>query len=137
MADSLRISESRAEARSRLAAHRVLLAVVLALQVGLGLVALVAPLWLSAVIGLPASQAAWVRVFGTVQLIVAIFPAPGLIDPVAARWLNTATIAAQLVLFLLFLLLGAGVLAIGYLIAGAALAWTYWRVMRAELMTRP
>jgi hypothetical protein len=81
----------------------------------------------------------WIRLYGLQLLVMAAFSVPGWFNPVYARWTNAVGIGARLALAILCGLLGGALwrLAGVYVLAGAALAVAYVRLLRNELMSRP
>jgi VanZ family protein len=138
--DALRIGWTRAQAVSARATYRGFLGLVLILELVLGLLALAAPVWLSHVLALPDPMPrAWMRMFGAMQIVAVLLYFPGWREPVFRRWQNSVGILARFLLGLLYLGLGGafrwlGVLA---LVFAVILGVTYWRLLRAELMSRP
>jgi hypothetical protein len=120
----------------------------LAIEVILGVAALIAPAWISSVIGMPTAadlpaSTVWARAWGALLLWQVAFQIPSLRDPVRHRWGAVVGILGRLFLGLVYLLIGicvgAGVLwlALVELGLGLALALFYFRLLQAELMSRP
>ncbi len=139
MTDELRIGWTRRQATTARDVYRGLLALNLVLQTGLGLLALAMPDTLSSWLGLTTGATGWLRAWGLWQLAAILFYAPGWFDPVHRRWPNLLGIPLRLASAVLFLLLGGGFLWLALFDAGFALvlAVAYWRLLRAELMSRP
>jgi hypothetical protein len=109
-------------------------------QTVFGLVALVVPVWLTRAADLPgAPSAGWVRLWGVMLLITAILYLPGWIQPVYSRWPNVVGIVARFVLAVTYFWLGRGLRWFGLyeLVLALLLAWSYAKLVRAELMSRP
>ena len=140
MTDALSIGWTVAQAATARTAYRRLLGFVLIVQTALGLITIVAPVWLARGADLPAaSSAGWVRLWGVMLLITAALYLPGWIEPVYARLPNVIGILARFVLAAAYFGLGQGLrwFALYELVIAIALAWSYGRLMRAELMSRP
>jgi hypothetical protein len=140
MNDGLSIGATQAQAQDRLRSYRTVLAVVLGLYALLGLVALLAPVSLAYALNLPPPfPAAWVRAWGALTLVVVLFTLPGWLDPLRSRWPNLLGIGTRLGLAILYLLLGGGFLWLALLeiVVALLLAWAYFGLFRAELMSRP
>jgi hypothetical protein len=140
MTDALSIGWTRAQAATQRTLYRRLLGFTLVVQTALGLVALAAPLWLARAADLPGvPSAGWVRLWGVMLLITAVLYLPGWIEPVFSRWPNVIGILARFVLAVVYVLLGRGLrwLALYELVFAVWLAWSYGRLLRAELMSRP
>jgi len=140
MTDALSIGWTVAQAATARTAYRRLLGFVLIVQTALGLITIVAPVWLARAADLPAASAAgWVRLWGVMLLITAALYLPGWIEPVYARLPNVIGILARFVLAVAYFGLGQGLrwFALYELVIAIALAWSYGRLMRAELMSRP
>ena len=140
MTDALSIGWTVAQAATARTAYRRLLGFALIVQTVLGLITIVAPVWLSRAADLPAaSSAGWVRLWGVMLLITAALYLPGWIEPVYARLPNVIGILARFVLAAAYFGLGQGLrwVAVDELVIAIAFAWSYGRLMRAELMSRP
>jgi hypothetical protein len=137
---SLSLSWSRSEAAARRASYQRALWVALALDVAIAAYALLAPSSFSALLGLPPpGPAGWVSAWGGLLLFVATLHIPGLLDPVRRRWSNVFGIIGRFFLALIYLIAGGGFLWLAILQAALAtvLAIFYFRLFRAELMSRP
>ena len=140
MTDALSIGWTRAQAGTQRTAYRRLLGFALVVQTALGLIALAAPLWLARAADFPgAPSAGWVRLWGVMLLITALLYLPGWIEPVYSRWPNVVGILARFVLAVVYVWLGRGLrwFALYELVFAVWLAWSYGRLLRAELMSRP
>lgn len=139
MTDSLTIGWTGAQAATARTAYHRLLACNLILQTVVGLVAVVVPMGARAHIGSPGAAVARLRLWGIMLLVTASLYLPGCIEPVHVRWPNLVGIAARFVLVLVYIDLGHGFLwfALYELIFAVVLAWSYRRLLRAELMSRP
>ena len=105
-----------------------------------GAVAVLKPALLSAMIGIAAAAAiSFVRPWGALLIVAAILYSRGWLHPRQVRWPNFVGIAGRLALALLYLTLGGGFiwLALFEGLFGVLLAWTYSRLLVAELLTRP
>lgn len=145
MDQTLSLGWTQAEARSRKDTYKRVLVVSLIVQAVIALLAILFPGTLSHLLGLPsATPSGWLRAWGAMLLLVTLLYLPGYIDPVRVRWPNVIGILGRVGTALLFLLLGLGTGLRGFLwlalIDGAfatALVVTYFRLFRAELMSRP
>ena len=121
-------------------AYRRLLAITLIVQTVVGLIAIIVPVWLARQADLPGpSSSGWVQLWGIMLLITAMLYLPGCIEPVHVRWPNIVGIVARFTLAVVYVLLGRGLrwFALYELVFAVALAWSYRRLLRAELMSRP
>lgn len=147
MTQTLSLGWTQAEARTRRASYRRLLAVSLILQGLIGLYAILAPAGLAHLLGLPpAFPSGWTRAWGAMLLLVTLLSLPGQIEPLRVRWPNIVGILGRAGTAGLFLALGlcGGAAVRGFLwlalLDGAfalALAVSYFRLFRAEIMSRP
>jgi hypothetical protein len=140
MTDALTIGWTRAQADRRRNVYRRLLALNLILMAALGLVALVAPVWLTRAADLPGPPpAGWVRLWGVMLLIMATLYVPGWLQPVFVRWPNVIGIVARFVLAIAYLCLGHGLrwFALYEVLFALVLAFSYGRLLRDELMAEP
>jgi len=140
MDQTLMIGWTRAYAADRRATYRRMLGLVLALELLLGLIALLGPVSLSRLLGLPEPfPPGWVRAWGGALLVLAMLWLPGWLDPLRARWPNLAGVPARLAMGVLYLALGGGFALLGVLELAFALllAWGYLGFFRAEVMSRP
>jgi hypothetical protein len=140
MTDALSIGWTAGQAATQRTVYRRLLGFALIVQTALGLIAIVAPVWLARAADLPgAPSAGWVRLWGIMLLITAILYLPGWVAPVYARLPNVVGILARFVLAVAYFGLGQGLrwFALYELVLAIALAWSYGRLLRAELMSRP
>ena len=124
MTDALSIGWTAGQAATQRTVYRRLLGFALIVQTALGLIAIVA---------------GWVRLWGIMLLITAILYLPGWVAPVYARLPNVVGILARFVLAVAYFGLGQGLrwFALYELVLAIALAWSYGRLLRAELMSRP
>jgi len=139
-ADALRIGWTQSEAASRSRTYRGLLLVVLIVQALAGLGALIWPGHLSEWLALPApTPDGWLRAVGVMLLATAVLYVPGYIEPRYQRVPNVVGILARLGLAVLYLCLGGNFrwLALYEVVVALLLAWTYWGLIRSELMSRP
>ena len=140
MTDALSVGWTQAQAAARRASYRRVLGLNLILQAALGLAAVAVPACLAQIVdlGTPPS-AGWVRLWGVMLLILAVLYVPGFMEPVHARWPNVVGVVARFVLAAVYAWLGRGFrwLALYELLFAVLLAWSYGRLMRAELMSRP
>jgi hypothetical protein len=139
MTNELRLGWTRQKAVAAADAYRRLLAFNLVLQVVLGLTALTMPDRLSSWLGLAADATGWLRAWGFWQIAAILFYVPGWLDPVDRRWPNLVGVPLRLASAVLFAFLGGGFLwlALFDAVFALALAHVYWRLLRAELMSRP
>lgn len=145
MDQTLSLGWTQAEARSRKDTYKHVLLVSLIVQAVIAVLAILFPATLSHLLGLPsATPSGWLRAWGAMLLLVTLLYVPGYIDPVRVRWPNVIGILGRVGTALLFLLLALGAGLRGFLwlalidgVFAAALALTYFRLFRAELMSRP
>jgi hypothetical protein len=140
MDQTLMLGWSRAAAMDARATYRRVLGLVLALEVLLGLAALLAPHTLADVLGTGEPwPPAWPRLWGGMLLAAAVLYLPGWLDPVRTRWPNLAGLGVRLAGGIVLLLLGGSFAVLGAiaLLVGLLLAWAYLRLFRAEIMSRP
>jgi hypothetical protein len=140
MTDALSIGWTRAQAATQHTVYRRLLGLTLIVQSVAGLAALILPAWLTRAADLPGVPSpGWVRLWGVMLLVTAVLYLPGWIQPVYSRWPNVAGIVARFVLAATYFWLGQGLRWFGLyeLIIVVLLAWSYAKLLRAELMSRP
>ena len=140
MADALTIGWTQAQAATARTTYRRLLGFNLIVQVLVGLIAIVVPVWLARKANLPGPPSpGWVRLWGTMLVITASLYLPGCIEPIHVRWPNLVGIAGRILLALAYIHLGQGFwwFAAYELVFAVALAWSYGRLLRAELMSHP
>jgi hypothetical protein len=140
MTDALSIGWTAGQAATQRTVYRRLLGFALIVQTALGLIALVAPIWLARAADLPgAPSPGWVRLWGIMLLITAALYLPGWVEPVYQRLPNVIGILARFVLAVAYFGLGQGLrwFALYELVFAIALAWSYGRLVCAELMSRP
>jgi hypothetical protein len=140
MTDALTVGWTKAQAATARTAHRRLLAFNLIVQTVVGLIAVIVPVWLARQADLPGPPpSGWVQLWGIMLLITAMLYLPGCIEPVHVRWPNIVGIVARFVLAVAYFHLGRGLrwFALYELVFAVALAWSYRRLLRAELMSRP
>ena len=140
MTDALTVGWTRAQAATARTAYRRLLAFNLIVQTVVGLIAVIVPVWLARQADLPGPlSSGWVQLWGVMLLITATLYLPGCIEPVHVRWPNIVGIVARFVLAVVYVHLGQGLrwFALYELVFAVALAWSYRRLLRAELMSRP
>jgi hypothetical protein len=140
MTDALTIGWTQAQAATARTTYRRLLGFNLIVQVLVGLIAIVVPMWLARRANLPGpTSAGWMRLWGAMLLITASLYLPGFIEPVHVRWPNLVGIVGRFLLALAYIHLGQGFwwFAAYELVFAVALAWSYSRLLRAELMSHP
>ena len=140
MTDALTIGWTRAQADRRRTTYRRLLALNLILQTALGLVALVAPVWLARAANLPGPPpAGWVQLWGVMLLLMVLLYVPGWVQPVFVRWPNIMGIVARFALAVVYVFLDKGLrwFALYEALFAIVLTWSYSRLLRDELMAEP
>ena len=140
MTDALSIGWTAGQAATQRTVYRRVLGFALIVQTALALIAIVAPIWLARAAELPcAPSAGWVRLWGLMLLITAALYLPGWIEPVYSRVPNVIGILAHFVLAVAYFGLGQGLrwFALYELVIAIVLAWSYSRLVCAELMSRP
>jgi hypothetical protein len=132
---AFRLGWSREEASHRLSLYRRLLGVNLVLQVAFGVALLGHPTGWSA----PGPDASFVRILGLMLLLLGAVYGVGWFEPIRTRWPNLLGLVGRCATAALYLALGGKFLWLAAFDAvfAAALAWSYWQALRAELMTRP
>ena len=140
MTDALTIGWTQAQAATARTTYRRLLGFNLIVQVLVGLIAIVVPMWLARRANLPGpTSVGWMRLWGAMLLTTASLYLPGCIEPVHVRWPNLVGIVGRFLLALAYIHLGQGFFwfAAYELVFAVALAWSYSRLLRAELMSHP
>ena len=140
MTDALTIGWTQAQAATARTTYRRLLGFTLIVQVLVGLIAIVVPIWLARRANLLGpTSAGWIRLWGAMLFITASLCLPGCIEPVHVRWPNIVCIVGRFLLALAYIHLGQGFwwFAAYELVFAIALAWSYSRLLRAELMSHP
>jgi hypothetical protein len=140
MTDALTIGWTQAQAATARTTYRRLLGLNLIVQVLVGWIAIVVPIWLARRANLPGpTSAGWIRLWGAMLLITASLYLPGCIEPVHVRWPNIVGIVGRFLLALAYIHLGQGFwwFAAYELVFAIALAWSYSRLLHAELMSHP
>jgi hypothetical protein len=140
MTDALTIGWTQAQAATARTTYRRLLGFNLIVQVLVGLIAIVVSMWLARRANLPGpTSVGWMRLWGAMLLITASLYLPGCIEPVHVRWPNLVGIVGRFLLALAYIHLGQGFFwfAAYELVFAVALAWSYSRLLRAELMSHP
>jgi len=140
MTDALTIGWTQAQAATARTTYRRLLGFNLIVQTLVSLIAIIVPIWLARRANLPGPPSpGWVRLWGAMLLITASLYLPGWIQPVQVRWPNVVGIVARFLLALAYIHLGQGFwwFAAYELIFAGALAWSYSRLLRAELGSHP
>ncbi len=140
MTDALSIGWTAGQAATQRTVYRRVLGVALIVQTVLSLITIVAPIWLARAAELPAAPSAgWVRLWGLMLLITAALYLPGWIEPVYSRVPNVIGILAHFILAVAYFGLGQGLrwFALYELVIAVVLAWSYSRLVCAELMSRP
>lgn len=140
MTDALRIGWTQARSQERRRTYRLLLGLDLAIRLLVGLAAIIAPVWLMTVLHFQTADVPqWFRIWGGMQIVFALLLFPGWWRPLHIRWPNAVGIGARLLMAVLYFFQGRDFLWFGVyeLAAALILGITLWRMMVAELMTRP
>jgi len=140
MTDALSIGWTAGQAATRRTVYRRVLGFALIVQTVLALIAIVAPIWLARAAELPgAPSAGWVRLWGLMLLITAALCLPGWIELLYSRVSDVIWILSQFGVAVAYFGLGQGLrwFALYELVIAIALAWSYGRLVCAELMSRP
>jgi hypothetical protein len=137
-AEGLRLGWSEAQSVDQQHAYRRVAGLVLLLQFAAAAVLLLAPSWAAALAGVQAAPG-WQRFGGGLMLTWLLYAAPALIAPLQSRLANFATAAAAVLVGAFACAVGGRLLWVGLAEAllGLVLAWRYWRLLVAELMSRP
>jgi hypothetical protein len=134
------LSWTGAAVEARLRVYRRLLTFCLAIDVLLGLFAVLAPSDFASLLGQPEPfPEAWTRAWGAILVGASLLCLAGRGNPTFYRWPNWGGIALRLVLAVLFLLQGPGFLplALWEAASGALLLIAYYRLTMADLARRP
>jgi hypothetical protein len=140
MDQTLSLGWAAGEARARRRTYRGVLAFNLACHIALILLALVSPDALSKIFGFPEPiDRDWVRAWAATLLLVTVLYYPGWHDPVRWRWGAVIGIIGRFWMASVFFLLGGAFWWFAAFDAtfGVILAILYFRLFRAELMSRP
>lgn len=140
MSDGLSIGWSQAQARARRVTYQRVLAFNMLLHLGIGLGCMFVPYFVSATFGLPPPvPTGWIRGWGATLILVTALYIPGLQDPVRSRYPNVAGVFGRLWMASVWFAIGGGLFWFGVfdLSFAAILAFLYYRLFRAEVMTRP
>jgi hypothetical protein len=143
MDNALSLGWTQADAQSKRATYQRILRINLVLHIVIAIVAIFAPRIVSRVLGLPApSPAAWVQAWGLLLLLVTLLYWPGLLNPMRLRWPNIVGIVGRAGAALIYVLAAFSfpqflVMALFDGVFAGLLAWSYFGLFRAELMSRP
>jgi hypothetical protein len=140
MDQTLSLGWMQAQARSRRVTYQRALTLNLILHVVLAMFAIISPVTLSELIGLPEPvPSGWLRAWGGMLLLVSALYIPGLLDPVRIRWANIVGIVGRFGMVVLYLFLGGPFLLFALFDAAFALLLgiLYFSLFEAELMSRP
>lgn len=143
MDEALSLGWTQADAQSKRLTYQRILRINLALHTIVGAVAIVVPGVLSRLMGLQApSTTGWVQAWGGLLLIVTALYWPGLRDPSRMRWPNIVGIVGRAGAAFIYGLVAfsfPGFVWLGLFdgIFAGLLAWSYFGLFRAELMSRP
>jgi hypothetical protein len=140
MLPSQTLSWARARAGTRLHDYRVFLGICLAIDVLVGLTALVAPESVARQLMLPEPfPTLWVRTSGALLIGTSLLIVPGWRDPLFYRWPNWSGIVVRFLLMLVFASEGNGFLlcTLWELISATLLFVLYYRLWLADLGTHP
>jgi hypothetical protein len=139
-ADALKIGWTRAQSGRQRVRYRWLLGCLLLVEFAVGVALLIVPAWIAGFAGEVApGMSIWVRITGVMMLTTTVFQLSGWFNPLYQRWPNILGILWRIGLAALCACLGGRfwILALAEVGAAVLLALLYWRLMRAELMSRP
>ena len=140
MSDALTLSWSQDQAKTRRSTYRGVLGFNMALHLGIGLLCMFAPAFVSNTFGLPQPiPSGWIRGWGATLILVTALYIPGLQDPLRSRYPNIVGVLGRIWMALVWFCIGGGFIWFGLFDAFFALllAWLYYRYCIAELMSRP
>ncbi len=138
--DALSIGWTIDQARRRRRTYKRVLGFNMLLHLGIGLMCMFAPYFVSRTFGLPPPvPTGWIRGWGATLILVTALYIPGLKDPVRARYPNICGILGRLWMASVWFAIGGGLFWFGLfdLTFAALLAFLYFRLGTAELMSRP
>ena len=140
MSDALTIGWSEDQAKTRKDMYQKVLGFNMALHLGIGLLCMFAPYFVSETFGLPPPvPSGWIRGWGATLILVTALYIPGLQDPLRSRYPNIVGVLGRLWMAATWFVIGGGFVWFGLfdLLFAVLLAWLYYRYCVAELMTRP
>ena len=134
------LSWTRTQSAARLHAYRMLFLITIAGNVLIGLWCLFAPADFAQHVHQPGSTSdAWPRAWALAWLGLNLLYLPGVVNPLFYRWPNWSSIVINLAMGIAFLALGGGfvALAIWALAAGILLLIAYYRLILADVQSKP
>jgi hypothetical protein len=140
MDNTLSLGWMEERANSRRSRYRMILILSLAVQVAIGLFAIIRPDALVHLFELPQpNDMDWPRAWGALLVLMAAFYIPGLREPVRWRWSNIMGIVGRAGMAVVYLILGGGFVWLALIEAGLALLLVifYFGLFRAVLMAHP
>jgi hypothetical protein len=139
MNDSLSIGWSQDQATAHRSTYQKALGFNMLLHVGIGLLCMFAPYFVSDTFGLPPPvPSGWIRGWGATLILVTALYIPGLQDPMRSRYPNIVGVLGRIWMATTWFVIG-GLIWFGLfdLFFAIVLAWLYYRYCVAELMSRP
>ena len=140
MSYALTISWSQDQAKTRKDTYQRVLGFNMLLHLGIGLLCMFAPYFVSETFGLPPPvPSGWIRGWGATLILVTALYIPGLQDPLRSRYPNIAGVVGRVWMAATWFFIGGGLVWFGVfdLLFAIILAWLYYRYCVAELMSRP
>jgi hypothetical protein len=140
MIETHSLSWTRARAHEALVTYRRALWVSIVLNLIVAVIILVSPGTVTHVLNQPdAFPATWPRHWGAQLIAINLLYLPGYWHPVENRWPNVLGILIRLSFALFFFTQGDGFIWMGLYdgLFGLILLVTYWRLYRADLMSKP
>src|SRR5271167_574737 len=140
MSDALTIGWSQDQARARKSTYQKVLGFNMALHLGIGVLCMLAPYFVSDTVGLPPPvPTGWIRGWGATLILVTALYVPGLQDPLRSRYPNIMGMIGRVWMATVWFFIGGGFVWFGVfdLFFAIILAWLFYRFCTAELMSRP
>ena len=140
MTDTLSIGWTRSDADRKISAFKRAFGFITAVQLIVAFIYLLWPTLALNTVGLdPATGNEWSSVWAATLILVTLYQFPGLLDPVRNRFTVVMAVFARVWMSVTFLILGGSYyyFAAFDIIFGTIIAITYYRLVIAELMTRP
>lgn len=140
MRDTLSTGWTRARADRRISMHRKVFGLAILLQLVVGGLFLFYPSFSLEFVGLPVTMGPeWPSIWGATLIFVTVLQIPGMLQPVQARFTNVIAVLGRFMMVATFLAHGGPFLwfAAFDAVFGALLAFGFYRLVMAELGSRP